>query len=178
MAWEDQGRQYHQWFGHGTATDKGAGEDDSSDGIFAAANLAPSAAASTGRYVADNPRQWIGQPSVGDGWCVALVQRATGAPQTSEWRQGASVRDNPNIKPGTAIAVFDSDGRYGNQTDGTSHAAIYLGQDDNGIYVIEQYKIVVNGVVAYTQPPREHFIPWDDPGRNKVGQGGNYCAVQ
>ena len=23
MSWEDQGRQYHMWFGHGTATDKG-----------------------------------------------------------------------------------------------------------------------------------------------------------
>ena len=23
MSWEDQGRQYHMWFGHGTAADKG-----------------------------------------------------------------------------------------------------------------------------------------------------------
>ena len=23
MSWEDQGRQYHMWFGHGTAPDKG-----------------------------------------------------------------------------------------------------------------------------------------------------------
>ena len=23
MSWEDQGRRYHMWFGHGTAADKG-----------------------------------------------------------------------------------------------------------------------------------------------------------
>ena len=27
MSWEDQGRQYHQWFGHGTAADKDAAPD-------------------------------------------------------------------------------------------------------------------------------------------------------
>ena len=38
-------------------------------------------------YVGSNPRQWIGQPPVGSGECVPLVQRATGAPRTSEWRR-------------------------------------------------------------------------------------------
>lgn len=30
MSWEDQGRQYHQWFGHGTAADTG---EDAPDGL-------------------------------------------------------------------------------------------------------------------------------------------------
>jgi hypothetical protein len=34
MSWEDQGRQYHMWFGHGTASDKSkqAGADPSVTG--------------------------------------------------------------------------------------------------------------------------------------------------
>ncbi len=29
MGWQDQGRQYHMWFGHGTAADAGAAADPS-----------------------------------------------------------------------------------------------------------------------------------------------------
>lgn len=39
--------------------------------------------------------------------------------------------------PGTAIATFDPSGKYGNHTDGRSHAAIYLGQDATGIQVLD-----------------------------------------
>lgn len=60
-----------------------------------------------GRYVADNPQQWAGQPSIGTGECVPLVQAATGAPVTRQWRPGAFVQGNMAIRPGTAIATFD-----------------------------------------------------------------------
>ncbi|MEN0580166.1 BPSL0067 family protein [Phytobacter palmae] len=43
------------------------------------------------------------------------------------------------MTPGTAIATFDAYGRYGNHTDGRSHAAIYPGQDANGIQVLDQW---------------------------------------
>ena len=42
---------------------------------------------------------------------------------------GVQVRGDLTIQPGTAIATFDNNGKYTNSTDGTSHAAIYVGQD-------------------------------------------------
>lgn len=52
---------------------------------------------------------------------------------------GALVQGNVTIRPGTAIATFDDDGRYGNHSDGRSHAAIYLWQDSAAIYVLDQW---------------------------------------
>ena len=37
------------------------------------------------------------------------------------------------------IATFDSAGRYANALDGSSHAAIYLGQNSEGIQVLDQW---------------------------------------
>lgn len=82
-----------------------------------------STAAPRGGYVADNPERWAGQPSVGTGECVALVQQATGAPHSTQWRRGEQVQGNTDIPRGTAIATFDSNGRN------TGHEAIYLGQN-------------------------------------------------
>ena len=42
--------------------------------------FADPAPASTQGYVAVDPERWIGQPSVGSGQYLALVQQATGAP--------------------------------------------------------------------------------------------------
>jgi len=80
--------------------------------------------------------------SVGSGQCVALVQQAAGLGHTSTWQKGDAVLGNPNLKPGTPIACFDSDGKYGNHTNGTSHAAIYLGPSltkPGGIRVYDQW---------------------------------------
>jgi hypothetical protein len=115
--------------------------------------FADPAPASMQGYVAADPERWIGQPSVGSGQCVALVQQATGAPLTAPWRRGALVRGNMALRPGTAIATFDSDGRYGNHTDGRSHAAIYLGQDAHGIRVIAQWIERKNGKIVPDYPP-------------------------
>jgi hypothetical protein len=92
-------------------------------------------------YGADNPGQWISQKQVGDGECVALVEKATGAPLDKYWHEGALVQGDTQLAPGAAIAAFDSNGRYGNHTDETSHTAIYLRQDAEGIYVIDQWNI-------------------------------------
>jgi hypothetical protein len=48
------------------------------------------------------------------------------------------VRGNPRIARGTAIATFGSDGSYASQTG--NHAAIYLDQDDRGIWVYDQWQ--------------------------------------
>lgn len=58
-------------------------------------------------------------------------------PHTAAWQRGALVKGNVNMVPGTAIATFDPSGKYGNHTDGRSHAAIYLGQDATGIQVLD-----------------------------------------
>jgi hypothetical protein len=129
-------------------------------------------------YVGANPGQWIGQKQVGDGERVALVEKATGAPRSTYWRGGALVKGDTQLAPGTAIAVFDSDGRYGNHTDETSHAAIYLRQDANGIYVIDQWNIRVNGKVGRRQAPHERLIPFNPSKRAAVDHGELYHVIQ
>ena len=52
--------------------------------------------------------------------------------------QGAKVKGNQSIRPGTAIATFNSHGLYANNSTG-NHAAIYIGQDAYGIWVYDQW---------------------------------------
>ena len=75
---------------------------------------------------------------VGSHQCVALVQLYAGAPRTLSWRQGQTVVGNALLRKGTAIATF-VDGRYQNLSHG-NHAALYLKQGINGIYVMDQWK--------------------------------------
>lgn len=44
------------------------------------------------------------------------------------------------MAPGTAIATFDPDGRYGNHTDGRSHAAILVAEHGDGLRVWDCWK--------------------------------------
>jgi hypothetical protein len=81
-------------------------------------------------WIAQRPSSFIGQ-MVGDGQCVAYVQRASDAPQTALWRRGALVKGS-NTPQGTAIATFDPTGVYGNHVDGRSHAAIFHEQFPRG----------------------------------------------
>jgi hypothetical protein len=76
---------------------------------------------------------------VGNGHCVAFVREVTGLPPTAQWRRGDPVRGSQNLAPGTAIATFDSSGRYGNHTDGRSHAAILLAEHEDGLLVADQW---------------------------------------
>lgn len=73
---------------------------------------------------------------VGSGHCVSLIQHCSGAPQTRNWRQGESVR-GLQLEPGTIIATFRN-GKYPNQTGW--HAAIYISQNEEGIWVWDQWK--------------------------------------
>jgi len=77
-------------------------------------------------------------PNVGTGHCVPLVQQYARCPQYSGWRQGAAVKDNTKIALGTAIATFVN-GKYPNAPTG-NHAALFIGQDEDGIWVVDQYK--------------------------------------
>lgn len=90
-----------------------------------------------GASVASGYEKFVGQ-SVGSGQCVALVQQAdSSVGLTATWTQGAQVQGNTDLAPGTAIATFDGSGKYANATDGSSHAAIYLGQDAAGNIQVE-----------------------------------------
>lgn len=73
---------------------------------------------------------------VGDGHCVALVREVCGLPPTAHWRAGGPALE---AEPGTPIATFNADGRYGNHTSGASHAAILLEATGFGLRVIDQW---------------------------------------
>ena len=88
--------------------------------------------------VATNYSQYLNQ-YVGTGQCVALVQAASSVGLTATWTQGSAVQGNTSLQPGTAIATFGPNGTYTNSTDGSSHAAIYLGQNAQGIQVEDQW---------------------------------------
>ena len=78
--------------------------------------------------------------SPGSGQCVVLVQAADPAVGlTRTWSQGDQVQGNSSLAPGTIIANFNSQGQYANATDGSSHAAIYLGQNSEGTQVMDQW---------------------------------------
>lgn len=83
---------------------------------------------------------------VGTHQCVALVQRYAGAPVTSLWRQGDTVVGNLLLKKGTAIATFVR-GRYANHPHG-NHAALFLRQGAEGIYVMDQWKTKKSGKIS------------------------------
>jgi endonuclease I len=77
----------------------------------------------------------------GNTECVEFVRQATGAPQTKDWKKGIKVSDAKpgEIARGTAIATFDSNGKY--PTDGLGqHAAIYLEHNEKHILVLDQWK--------------------------------------
>jgi hypothetical protein len=94
-------------------------------------------------FVAQNPARYVGA-TVDDGQCVAYVQKVTDAPETKYWTRGSIVSGSSHPY-GTAIATFDENGTYANNTDGSSHAAIYLAQNTDGISVLDQW---VNHPVA------------------------------
>lgn len=79
-----------------------------------------------------------GHALVGTQQCVSLVQTFTRAPRTADWTQGAPVRGDLLLRKGTAIATF-VDGIYKNRPHG-NHAALYLGQDQGGVWVMDQWK--------------------------------------
>ena len=108
--------------------------------------------------------------SVGTGQCVALVRAAQPSlGPTAFWQAGAPVQDNPSLAPGTPIATFDPSGRYANATNGSSHAAVYLGQDAHGVTVLDQWA----GTAASVRT-----IPWDRPGSLAANTGAAFRVIK
>lgn len=121
-----------------------------------------------GRFVSTDYARYIGR-SAGSGQCVALVQAASPSiGPTRTWTCGAAVRGNTDLQPGTAIATFDSSARYANATDGSSHAAIYLGQNERGIQVMDQWA----GSTAAVRT-----IPWSNLSGKAANTGSAFHVV-
>jgi hypothetical protein len=89
--------------------------------------------------IATGYEEYMGE-AVDNGQCVRLLQVvAPGIGHTSTWRPGVLARGS-GAPRGTCIATFTPDGRYGNHTDGTSHAAILLEEQPDGLLVFDQWK--------------------------------------
>lgn len=131
-----------------------------------AATLA--AASAGGRDVTAAYGHYIGR-SLGSGQCVALVTALNpGIGSTAHWVCGEAVRGNTGLQPGTVIATFDRSGRYANATDGSSHAAVYLGQNERGIQVLDQWS---------GRPAGLRTIRWTNPGGAAADTGTAFRVV-
>jgi hypothetical protein len=114
-----------------------------------------------GPYIASRPEVFEGRV-IGAGHCVDFVKAAAGVPLTAAWQEGAEVRGNPHVEPGTAIATFESDGTYTSESG--NHAAIYLYQDDRGIWVYDQWQ---------GQPVHKRLIRFEGGSGSKWGSKSN-----
>ena len=114
-----------------------------------------------GPYIAARPEAFEGRV-IGAGYCVDFVKAAAGVPRTAAWQEGAEVRGNPHITRGTAIATFESDGTYTSESG--NHAAIYLSQDDDGIWVYDQWQ---------GQPVHKRLIRFEGGSGAKWGSKSN-----
>jgi hypothetical protein len=121
-------------------------------------------------YIATTPETYQNTVA-GSGQCVAFVEKASGAPLTSLWTRGVQARRDLTIQPGTAIATFDVNGKYTNSTDGTSHAAIYVGQNSVGLLVWDQWT---------GQPVHQRTIRFQGgaPGVRPVNDGDAFYVIE
>lgn len=105
------------------------------------------------------------QPLVGTGHCVPLVRHYANCPETEKWSEGKMVKGNDTIAKGTAIATFVK-GKYPNNVTG-NHAALYLSQDNKGLWVVDQYK--TSGGIKKRQLRHKGMTPtgeYVDPSNN------------
>lgn len=80
----------------------------------------------------------------GNTECVEFIKQTLDAPVTLSWRAGAKVQklgagERDPIAKGTAIATFVA-GVYPQHGGTGKHAAIYLGQNADGIQVMDQWR--------------------------------------
>jgi hypothetical protein len=120
-----------------------------------------------------NPAAPMGEWA-GNGQCVTYVLAVIpGMPAASRWKKGIPVKGNGLIiKPGTAIATFNApDGGYpcGPSYPPYGHAAIYEGQTDNGINVVDQW------IFGAKMPVHKRMLRFGVP--SYVDNGDNFDVV-
>ena len=119
-------------------------------------------------FIATDTHRYVGKV-VGSGQCMALVQLVDpGVPHSSKLRQGIKVR-GADLPPGTVIATFNSEGRYDNKTDGSSHIAILLEQLDDGLRVVDQWVL---------HPVAERIIRFKAGAGPACDDGDRFCVVE
>jgi hypothetical protein len=107
---------------------------------------------------------------VGNGHCVALVREVAGLPPTAQWRRGDPVQGSSDLAPGTIVATFDDNGRYGNHIDGRSHAAVLLAVNDDGsLLVTDQW---------LNQPVHQRTIRNRKGGGDAVNDASRYYVIE
>ena len=74
--------------------------------------------------------------------------------------------------PGTCIATFDADGRYGNHTDGRSHAAILIAEHSDGLLVADQW------IADKRHPVAERVIRFRGGQGNAVNDGDQFRTIE
>jgi hypothetical protein len=120
-------------------------------------------------------------PFIGkNGECASLVKYLADLAETSTWTNGERVQGSTTIRPGTPIATFNyfPGNKYGELTYGPpearggakykSHAAIYLGQDEDGIWVFDQ---------GQPNSPRVHRIDFIRDDGNAFESGKRFFVV-
>jgi hypothetical protein len=106
--------------------------------------------------------------------CVEFIRQTLNAPNTSVWREGmkilkVAVDQADLILPGTAIATF-VDGSYPSHGSTGKHAAIYLGQNANGIQVMDQWRS--------QNQVRRRTIYWHPHSRGLSNDGNAFSVIE
>ena len=88
-----------------------------------------------------------------------------GLARYGRWREGTKIKKGVmGALPGTAIATFVN-GKYPQTGSTGKHAAVYMGQNDSGIQVLDQW--AAQGMVLprtiYWIPRHPHPSPSNDP---------------
>lgn len=86
-------------------------------------------------YVCEDISRFVNK-KVGNGECVDLLKACASTPSTDQWQKGKTVWGH-SIPTGTAIATFKQS-KYPNKNG--YHAAIYVSQDEKGVYVWDQWR--------------------------------------
>jgi hypothetical protein len=116
--------------------------------------------------IAEDPHNFAGQ-RVANGHCVRYVQECSVAGHTRGWRRGAKVRGS-GAEPGTVIATFDGE-LYANRTDGSSHAAILIAEEDDGLRVWDQW---------VGHPVAQRLIRFRGGQGKPVNDADRFCVVE
>ena len=127
-------------------------------------------------YVYSEVDKLDGHDLVGTHQCVALVQTFTEAPRTSKWKQGISVRGKLLLAKGTAIATFE-DGVYKSRPHG-NHAALYLSQDQGGIWVVDQWNDPLKRPTVKKHYLRFQGTAKDGKWKNPSDNGDAYSVIE
>jgi hypothetical protein len=106
----------------------------------------------------------------GHAECIEFIVQTLGGPATSGWREGKKVtKGDFTILPGTPIATFVN-GRYPQTGSTGKHAAIYLGQNVDGIQVLDQWRS--QGVV------KQRTIWWNSGSTSPSNDGKAFSVIE